>query len=307
MLAVAGVTVFLWYYAGRDVVIVSPTFAFALVALALAVMFAAIDGMKSRQHRAAIAFRKALAAARAFFLAELGKEQPALRDEWVPCDPGVWTRQADGRLVRPPPGRHWPHRLVRVHILFKLGVVAGPLDRLQRRAFGRRRRRRLLGSGRKRPGSRRLSSEFKRVERWRQRQQQFQQRRIVRGRWRRRLVMRSARFRRVSRARRFPKPAQRSEIPDVERIGHHRMRPPAVMRLLRLNQDRQAVEARSCNSRRNGSRPETAVADVLVTVDAAAARPLRVVTVKDAQPVEPDDTIERVEGAVVTAVASTMS
>jgi len=47
-------------------------------------MVASTEAMKSRQHRAAIAFRKRLAAGRAYFIAELGKEEPALRNEWLP-------------------------------------------------------------------------------------------------------------------------------------------------------------------------------------------------------------------------------
>jgi uncharacterized membrane protein YgcG len=84
LLTIAAVAVFLWYYAGRDIVSVSPTFAFALVTLALAVLLAATDAMKSRQHRAAIAFRKKLAAARAHFISELARDEPSLRDHWMP-------------------------------------------------------------------------------------------------------------------------------------------------------------------------------------------------------------------------------
>ena len=51
----------------------------------------------------------------------------------------------------------------------------------------------------------------------------------------------------------------------------------------------------SFSSRRNGSRPEAALADVLVPIDAAAARLLRVVQVKHLDAVEADDAIERLE------------
>jgi hypothetical protein len=81
---VAGVSTFLWYYAALDVVEVSTVFVSAIVTLALAVTAAAVDAMMSRQRRAGIAFRKTLAAGRQFFIAELRKAQPALRDEWFP-------------------------------------------------------------------------------------------------------------------------------------------------------------------------------------------------------------------------------
>ncbi len=55
-----------------------------LVAVALACIHSVINALKSRRSREAIAFRKALAAGRAFFVKELRKEQPALRDEWYP-------------------------------------------------------------------------------------------------------------------------------------------------------------------------------------------------------------------------------
>src|SRR5262249_4525064 len=40
--------------------------------------------LKSRESRAGIATRKRLAAARAFFIAELRQRRPSLRDEWYP-------------------------------------------------------------------------------------------------------------------------------------------------------------------------------------------------------------------------------
>ena len=40
---------------------------------------------------------------------------------------------------------------------------------------------------------------------------------------------------------------------------------------------------------------DASVADVLVTIDAAAARPLRVVAVKHLEPIEADDPIELLE------------
>src|SRR5688572_33394368 len=40
--------------------------------------------MKSRQPRPALAFRKRLAAARAHFISELARDEPSLRDQWMP-------------------------------------------------------------------------------------------------------------------------------------------------------------------------------------------------------------------------------
>ena len=47
---------------------------------------------------------------------------------------------------------------------------------------------------------------------------------------------------------------------------------------------------------------EATLTDVLVSIDAAAARPLRVVAVKDLQPIEADDAIERGEGVAIAGV-----
>lgn len=52
--------------------------------LALSVLFAGVGALKSTQHRAALAFRKMLASGREYFVAELAKEHPPLRDEWFP-------------------------------------------------------------------------------------------------------------------------------------------------------------------------------------------------------------------------------
>jgi len=52
--------------------------------LALSVLFAGVGALKSTRHRTALAFRKMLSTGREFFIAELAKSQPALRDEWFP-------------------------------------------------------------------------------------------------------------------------------------------------------------------------------------------------------------------------------
>jgi hypothetical protein len=84
MLVVGGVAAFLWFYVAPGEVDASTSYAAALVAFALAMTFASTTAMKSRRGRAALKFRKTLTAGREFFHAELGKEQPALRDQWYP-------------------------------------------------------------------------------------------------------------------------------------------------------------------------------------------------------------------------------
>ena len=70
------------------------------------------------------------------------------------------------------------------------------------------------------------------------------------------------------------------------------MRLTAVRRLFGLDQHRQTGKSRVVEQPAERLEPEAAVADVLVPIDAAAARPLRVVGVKDAQPIESDEAIE---------------
>src|SRR5262245_18813211 len=79
-----GTAVYLWWYAGAGEVDLPWTMIGALTVLVLAISSASINGMKSRQSSAAIAFRKRLARGRSFFLKELEKSQPDLRDGWYP-------------------------------------------------------------------------------------------------------------------------------------------------------------------------------------------------------------------------------
>lgn len=79
-----GTAIFLWFYAGTGDVELPWTMIGALTALTLYVANASINGMKSRQSREAIAFRKRLAAGRSFFFKELEKPLPNLRDGWYP-------------------------------------------------------------------------------------------------------------------------------------------------------------------------------------------------------------------------------
>lgn len=80
----AATAAFLWRSVGRSDIDLSLLMVVASVALSLWVTNFSIRGMKSRPSRAAVALRKKLTAARAFFSAELRRPQPALRDDWYP-------------------------------------------------------------------------------------------------------------------------------------------------------------------------------------------------------------------------------
>lgn len=79
-----GTAAFLWWYADAAGVDLPRGMIAALTVLALGISNASIKGMKSRQSSAAIAFRKRLARGRRFFLKEIEKPQPNLRDGWYP-------------------------------------------------------------------------------------------------------------------------------------------------------------------------------------------------------------------------------
>jgi len=79
-----GIAMFLWWYAGAGEVDLPWTMIGALTVLVLAISNASINGMKSRQSSAAIAFRKRLARGRSFFLKELEQSKPDLSDGWYP-------------------------------------------------------------------------------------------------------------------------------------------------------------------------------------------------------------------------------
>ena len=84
ILTAGGVAWFLWAYVGPGFVEVSNTLAAALAAIALSTVVTTTNVMRSRRPSAAIAFRKILGAGREYFSRELVKQQPALRDEWMP-------------------------------------------------------------------------------------------------------------------------------------------------------------------------------------------------------------------------------
>jgi hypothetical protein len=84
MILAAATAVFLWFYVGTDAVDLPAEALFGIVAVTLALTNASINALRSRQSRGAIALRKTLATGREFFVSELRKDRPALRDEWFP-------------------------------------------------------------------------------------------------------------------------------------------------------------------------------------------------------------------------------
>lgn len=84
LLITASTVGYLWFYAGAHYVEMQPRSVDALLAVALAGMAIAVSSLASRRSRESMVFRKHLTAGRAFFVEELRKPQPALRDEWYP-------------------------------------------------------------------------------------------------------------------------------------------------------------------------------------------------------------------------------
>ena len=85
VLAIAlGASLYLWFYAGTGRIELPTLTVIGLVAVTLGCIHSATNALKSRRHRAAIAFRKTLTAGRAYFIDQLRKDEPALRDEWYP-------------------------------------------------------------------------------------------------------------------------------------------------------------------------------------------------------------------------------
>ena len=76
--------VFFWYYVGVGEVAASNVLIGAITSLTLAVVSAGLNALVSRQYAPGVAFRKRLAAARAFFVEQLASPRPALHDDWYP-------------------------------------------------------------------------------------------------------------------------------------------------------------------------------------------------------------------------------
>jgi uncharacterized membrane protein YgcG len=82
--AVAGIAAVLWFFSTPDQFDLSRASLLAIAGAAVWIVHAGLNALKSRQSAAAIAFRKRLTAGRRFFISELAKEKPALRDDWFP-------------------------------------------------------------------------------------------------------------------------------------------------------------------------------------------------------------------------------
>ena len=78
------VVIFLWFYAGVGMIDLSPRAVYGVLLVGAGLTLASINASKSQQRREGMALRKRLAAARAYFDAELNGPQPALRDAWYP-------------------------------------------------------------------------------------------------------------------------------------------------------------------------------------------------------------------------------
>ncbi len=83
-LAIGATALYLWRWADSGVEPATNSLVVGVVMLALSVLVAGVGALKTTQHRAAVAFRKMLASGREFFVVELAKQRPALRDEWFP-------------------------------------------------------------------------------------------------------------------------------------------------------------------------------------------------------------------------------
>ena len=159
----------------------------ALTVLALCIANASINGMKSRQSREAIAFRKRLTTGRSFFFRELESRAGPPR-QLVSMDACLRVGPASRRLVQPLHHHNNEQFLVgplepqfAEYILYTCRHAPGVERRW--RAVGRRGSKRDVGGCRSRDGGRSRSAEF---ERWRK-FEQFQQW-IIRWRRRRGLV-----------------------------------------------------------------------------------------------------------------------
>ena len=84
VLVALGVAGLLWYVVGTGEMEWPATLVGAVTALTLWIVWSAVNGLKSQNHRQATAFRKMLAKGRQYFKSELDKESPALRDDWYP-------------------------------------------------------------------------------------------------------------------------------------------------------------------------------------------------------------------------------
>src|SRR5688572_28170131 len=87
-------------------------------------------------------------------------------------------------------------------------------------------------------------------------------------------------------------PSQRFQVLHVQGIGQDRAGPFGAVRFLGLDEDRQAIEPRIGEDAAERLETEAAEANMLVPIDAAPARLLRIVRMERTEPVEADDAIE---------------
>ena len=96
-----GAAAYLWFYAGAKLIQLQPFTVYGMVSVALACVLSSVRSLKSRRSPSAIRFRKILTAGREYFIRELARDAPALRDEWYPWLLGLelskqvdaWTTQ----------------------------------------------------------------------------------------------------------------------------------------------------------------------------------------------------------------------
>ena len=105
-------------------------------------------------------------------------------------------------------------------------------------------------------------------------------------------------------ARAVHQPAQRPEVAPVPRIGVAQAPALGRIELRRLEQHRQPCEARIVDQTPERFEPEAALADVLVPIDPAAARLLRIVQVKRREAIEANDAIEIRERVAIALFAA---
>jgi hypothetical protein len=116
-LVAGGASAWLWFYGDAGAAPLSSLTVLALVAMAWALTHTLINALKTRQSPEALAFRKRLNAARAFFETELENPHPSLRHEWYPwllalgLGPQAEAWSADAAFNRAPTTRRRRDRI----------------------------------------------------------------------------------------------------------------------------------------------------------------------------------------------------
>src|SRR4030095_5688432 len=103
--------------------------------------------------------------------------------------------------------------------------------------------------------------------------------------------------------RRFvPQAPQCLQISEIERVRDETVRRGGAWRLFRLDEDRQPVEPMVEHQASKRRRSKAALADVLVPIDPARARFLRIVAMQDLQTIEADQSFEGGKRLLVASV-----